>query len=158
MTPLIRANLLLGLLVLGMSLLLWKKPGLQKMAFTPITHIDTRQVREVRIYHGKKLYSHFKRQQQHWLRQPDQQPLQHPDWLEKVLHIAQLPSLQHFPLGDNDPADYGLQPAQYRLQLDGQSISFGGISPLSHLRYVQTGQTVHLVSDGYTHHLQQPQN
>ena len=152
MSPVQRANLGLLLLILGMGVLLWWRPGSQQALFPPITPIDPASVQSIRIYQKNRPLMLLKRQGDQWLSLPDGQPAD-PEWVSKLLHISQLPSLQRFAQGDADPARYGLAPPLYTLELDGYLLEFGSISPLSQLRYLRFGRTIHLISDGYTHYL-----
>jgi len=47
----------------------------------------------------------------------------------------------------------GLEPASALLSLDGLILRFGDTEPIDHHRYVAVGGLVHLIGDGFRHHL-----
>jgi hypothetical protein len=50
----------------------------------------------------------------------------------------------------------GLTPARARLSLDGLVLRFGDTDPIDKRRYVAVGGQVHLIDDGFWHHLSAP--
>ncbi|MEJ2455538.1 MAG: hypothetical protein P8103_15465 [Candidatus Thiodiazotropha sp.] len=75
--------------------------------------------------------------------------------VEQLLGICVTPSLERFPA----PADltpFGLDPAPIRLKLDDLTLDFGTTDPLNGWRYVLVGKEVHLIADGFYHHLTAP--
>lgn len=70
----------------------------------------------------------------------------------QLLGICRTPSLERFAAaGDLRP--YGLDPPPIRLRLDGESLDFGATDPLHGWRYVRYRQRIHLIADGFYHHL-----
>jgi hypothetical protein len=75
--------------------------------------------------------------------------------VEQLLGICDTPSLERFPA----PADltpFGLNPAPIRLTLDTLTLDFGTTDPLNGWRYVLIGKEIHLIADGFFHHLTAP--
>ena len=70
----------------------------------------------------------------------------------QLLGISRTQSLERFAV----PADlrpFGLEPAPIRLRLDDLTLDFGATDPINGWRYVRIGGTIHLIADGYYHHL-----
>lgn len=66
-----------------------------------------------------------------------------------------LRSTSHGQLKADDPglARFSLAPPKASLHLDGTRIDFGDVEPLNGRRYVRLGDTIHLITDRFFHHL-----
>ncbi len=73
----------------------------------------------------------------------------------QLLGICATPSLQRFPT-DTELARFGLDPAPIRLRLDTLSLHIGAVDPVNGWRYVRIGEQIHLIADGFYHHLTAP--
>lgn len=69
--------------------------------------------------------------------------------IENLLALAGTQSHQSYSAGDIDPAELGLAEPEATLTLDGTRLVFGDTDPIEGRRYVQVGDTVHLVSGRY---------
>lgn len=79
-----------------------------------------------------------------------------PAQVETALRITALTSLAHYPLAGRDRADYGLETPALRITLNDVSVAFGAVEPLEGRRYVQVGDTLHLIADRAYYRLQAP--
>jgi hypothetical protein len=75
--------------------------------------------------------------------------------IAQLLRICDTPSLERFPAGD-ELAQFGLDPAPIRLRLDRVSLDIGAVDPLNGWRYVRIEERIHLIADGFYHHLTAP--
>ncbi|MEJ2694895.1 MAG: hypothetical protein P8166_18235 [Candidatus Thiodiazotropha sp.] len=77
-----------------------------------------------------------------------------PNWLRinQLLAICHTASLERFPT-PADTSPFGLAPAPIQLRLDGLTLDIGGTEPVNGWRYVRIGDQIHLIADGFYHHL-----
>jgi len=155
MSPVIRSNWILVALVMLMSLAIYNHFRQQRDVLSPITPLDTHLISRIEIRHNGTITAKLRRQKDIWIDAASGQPAKNPDRLNKLLHIAQLPSLYRFPAADHDLQAFGLMPPRFELKLDDTELRIGGLDPASGLRYAQTGNQIHLISDSYTHYLSQ---
>ncbi len=73
--------------------------------------------------------------------------------IEQLLQIATAESLQRFPSPTEQLAEFGLAEPQAIIKLGQQSIQMGNTNPVSHQRYLRSGDTIHLIKDRFPHHL-----
>ena len=152
MTPLVRANWLLALLALFLGTLLWLDHGRESERYPRLTALAPSRIQTITIEAGGQLIEQLQKRGTEWFSKEKRAVVNDTEWIRHLLHIAELPSLRQFPA----PADlqpFGLDEPRFRLKLDDTLISWGGIEPLSQRRYVLVGDRVHLITDGYTHHL-----
>jgi hypothetical protein len=77
------------------------------------------------------------------------------DRVDQLVRVAATEVFRSMPEGDA-AARLGLEPPRLQLSLDGLLLRFGDTDPLAHHRYVATGGQVHLIGDGFQHHLIAP--
>lgn len=73
------------------------------------------------------------------------------DRVRELTHIADAESQADYPESAVDPASVGLEPAEVRLKLNGESIEFGDRAPIEGHRYVRVGRRIHLIRDRHHH-------
>lgn len=71
--------------------------------------------------------------------------------IRSLLAILQAHSTRSYPADSLDLATLGLEPPQATLMLDDTRLDIGLTDALDNMRYVQTGDTVFLVTDRYQH-------
>ncbi|MGE5155806.1 MAG: hypothetical protein ACM3ST_17590 [Bdellovibrio bacteriovorus] len=79
-----------------------------------------------------------------------------PSRLERLLELLGSPVQRSFPAQSADLPALGLAPSKLRLRLDGQTLAFGGLDPLTQQRYVALDGLVHLIEDRFYHLLIAP--
>ena len=75
--------------------------------------------------------------------------------VEQLLGLSRTPSLHRFQV-PADLAPFGLDPAAIRLRFDTLTMEFGATDPVNGWRYVRIGNEIHLIADGFYHHLTAP--
>jgi hypothetical protein len=144
-----RINLLLLALAGMLGLLLWLS---QPSNLPPLTQLDPQQITHIRISDLGGREINIRRQQNQWMsgdRRADERRI------GQLLKICQTPSLRRFPAPEELSA-FGLAPAQIVMGLNEATLSFGSIDPINGWRYVLYGDQIHLIGDGFRHHLIAP--
>lgn len=138
-------NLVILLLVAGLAAVVWyaerEQPGIPLMAADPGS-IDTL------VIHGpnREQLRLRKEDGQWWITAP--QRLRASDFhVQQVLKTAAARSTASYSLQEIEPARLGLDPPRARLEMDGQVLLYGGAEALDGLRYIQSGNRIHLVRD-----------
>ncbi|MCU7844113.1 MAG: DUF4340 domain-containing protein [Candidatus Thiodiazotropha sp. (ex Monitilora ramsayi)] len=75
--------------------------------------------------------------------------------IAQLLGLCKTPSLENFDL----PADlrpFGLEAPVFELKLNSETLAFGNTDPINGWRYVRFAGQVHLIADGFYHHLSAP--
>jgi hypothetical protein len=75
--------------------------------------------------------------------------------IAQLVRIAATPVYRSLPETDR-AGDLGLAPERVRLTLEGLAMRFGDTDPIDERRYVAVGGQVHLIDDGFWHHLTAP--
>ena len=79
-----------------------------------------------------------------------------PSRIDGLTAILGTPVQRSFPAQAADLAQLGLAPSRLRLRLDGLTLAFGGLDPLTQQRYVAADGLVHLIEDRFYHLLIAP--
>ena len=69
--------------------------------------------------------------------------------VDDLLELLQTKSLSQFPAAGHKLSEYGLAKPAVRLKVNNTEILFGGVAPVDQQRYVQLGNTIHLIADRY---------
>ncbi len=75
--------------------------------------------------------------------------------VKQLLEICQTPSLRQFP-APLDLKPFGLDQPVLTLHLNQEQFLFGGLDPLNGWRYVLHKNKIHLIGNGFQHHLIAP--
>jgi hypothetical protein len=143
-------NLILGGLALSLIMLAW---WLQPSALPPLTSLQPTQVEHIQIQHATgRTIQLSKRQGRWWLAQAPANQQR----IEQLLGICHTPSLQRFAAPGERLAEFGLAPPAIRLRLNDLELAFGGADPINGWRYVALDEQIHLIGDGFQHHLSAP--
>ncbi len=153
MSPIIRTNILLLLVAMALAWSIYIRQAESTADYAPITSLASDQIKKITIQKEGNTLLILKKHGQQWLNALGDETAMETAWVNKLLHISQLPSLHHFPLANKDPQRFGLHPPRYQLQLNDTVLDFGKIDPATGLRYIQIGSQIHLISDSYTHYL-----
>ncbi len=157
MSPVVRANWILAVTAVILALFQLRTPMETAVRHPPLTPLEPERIQSIRIETDGRLVEHLERHREGWFSRMQQTAVTDETWVERLLHMAELPSLTRFPV-PRDPTPYGLDRPRHRLWFDGLELQWGGVEPISGRRYVRVGDTVHLVTDGYTHHLHPARN
>lgn len=145
----LRINLILLGLIGLLAVWIWQA---QPPGFQSLTSLDPRQVERIAISDLAGRQINLKKDQGVWLSGAS---LANADRVQQLLGICQTPSLERFAAPD-DLSPFGLDPAPIQLQLDGVLLKIGANDPINGWRYVQIGEQIHLIADGFHHHLTAP--
>jgi len=145
----LRLNLILLLVVGLLALLVWYA---QPRPAPPLTLIDPASVSRIEINDLSGRHILLLKQDNVWQTQaiPARKVR-----IEQLLGICGTSSLESFP-APADLAPYGLEPAAIRLKLNDETLDFGTTDPLHGWRYVHYLDRIHLIADGFYHHLSAP--
>lgn len=147
-------NLVLLAVVLGLTLLVLFEPGLEEPAAPwKLTGLDPEKVQTVHIRRDGQEDIRVEREGDRWrLRQPfgaraDRYRM------SGLLRITGAESHASYPASELNLAEVGLASPKVMLSLDDTELRFGGTEPINGHRYVQLGETVHLIGDFAYYHL-----
>jgi hypothetical protein len=144
-----KINLLLLAVAGLLGLLVWLS---QPSPLPPLTQFDPQQITRIRISDLQGREITLKQHEKRWMigsQAADQSRI------GQLLKICQTPSLQRFTAPD-DLALYGLAPAPIMMKLNDSTLGFGNTDPVNGWRYVHHQGEVHLIADGFYHHLVAP--
>lgn len=145
----LRINMILLGLVGLLAVWIWQA---QPPGFQPLTSLDPRRVESITISDLSGREINLKKHQGVWLSDTS---LANADRVSQLLRICQTPSLERFDAPD-DLSPFGLVPAPIQLRLDGLLLNIGTTDPINGWRYVKIGEQIHLIADGFYHHLTAP--
>ncbi|GAB2572511.1 hypothetical protein ISP15_12360 [Dyella jejuensis] len=112
--------------------------------------LDPEAITRVDLQAGRAPAEHYAKREGHWWR-IDPAPITRADDLRlgELVRIAAAPVQDWQSASRYDFAKIGLAPPQAKLDLDGQTLLFGGMTALGRNVYVQAGQRVGIVSLRY---------
>jgi hypothetical protein len=143
-----RINLILVVIITLLALLVWHS---QPEPMTPLSTLLPTEINRITISSGATKLT-MQLEQGQWLING------HPGLtsrIEQLLTIGQTPSLKHFS-APPDLKPFGLDLPSLTLQLNQEQFAFGGTDPLNGWRYVLHKGVIHLIGNGYQHHLTAP--
>lgn len=147
-------NLGLALVAALLALVAWLEPGLDHPGeLPPLTAITPGSVSSIRVFQSGKVSMALELTPDGWrLTAPHAGPAD-AERVRQLLGILQTPSLRELTVAPERYAAFGLDAPELVLEVDGLPIAFGGLDPVSSQRYVLVEGTVHLIGDGFRHHL-----
>ncbi|MCU7893070.1 MAG: DUF4340 domain-containing protein [Candidatus Thiodiazotropha sp. (ex Ustalcina ferruginea)] len=142
-------NLILLTIASLLGLLVWWS---QPEPLPPLTSINPHQITQIEISDLQGRDIALRRIQDQWLigTQPANQLR-----VKQLLGISQTPSLRRFAASD-DLHPYGLAPPSIELKLNGEELAIGNNDPVNGWRYILYRDRIHLIADGFHHHLSAP--
>jgi hypothetical protein len=112
--------------------------------------IQPEAISRVDLQIGQTPAEHYVKRDEHWWRVDSTSSTRADDMrLGELIRIAAAPVQGWEPASSYDAAKIGLAPAQARLDLDGQTLLFGGMTAIGQNAYVQVGERVGIVSLRY---------
>ncbi len=150
----VTVNLGLFLLVLLLSLVAYFEPGInQPVEKITLTHLTPKDVSYIRISDNRGRDLVMQKQQGHWLMiNPYKKPANE-QRINQLLDITTTRSFSQFKIPDGRLAEFGLEPPSIHLQLNDLMLEIGGNESIKFRRYVRVGEQLHLINNGYHHHL-----
>jgi hypothetical protein len=149
-----RINLVLALVAVLLALLAWLEPGLDRSGeLPPLTVITPGGVSSIRVFENGEVSMALELTTDGWrLTAPHAGPAD-AERVRQLLGILQTPSLRQLTVAPERYGAFGLDDPELVLEVDGLPIAFGGLDPVTSQRYVLVEGAVHLIGDGFRHHL-----
>jgi hypothetical protein len=143
----------LWLLIVVVALLAaawWQLRSDQLAAPGTLLSLKPDAITRVDLQVGRAPAEHYEKRDEHWWR-VDQTTAAPADdrRLGELVRIAAAPVQSWESASSYDPAKIGLAPPQARLDLDGQTVLFGGMTAIGQNGYVQVGERIGIVSLRY---------
>jgi hypothetical protein len=151
MKPKIALNLVLLLVLAILIGVAFFEPGKVESKPAYLTDVEADALNHFELSNQESLVF-GKRDGHWWLLSPFEAPANEIR-IRQLLNIAKAESRAHYPLKPEELAKFGLDKPMAVLNLGPFSVRFGGSEPIDMLRYVQIGETLHLVNDDFSHHL-----
>lgn len=151
-----KRSLILLLLLPVLVAITWFKPGLEQPQTAALTPLLPDEINTIQISNHRGESIKLQRENGHWVMQQPISNKANSHRINELLGISQTPSHTSFNSKDRSLADYGLNPPHFVLQLNELKLQFGNIEPLYQRRYVKIGDQIHLIDDGFQHHLLAP--
>jgi len=151
MKPKLLLNLILLVILAALGMVAFFEPGKEEPKTVYLTAIDVDGLNHFELKNRETLV--FDKQDGHWkLTAPFPAPA-NDIRIRQLLNIAKAESRARYPLKPEDLPKFELDKPKAVLKLGQTELVFGGSEPIDMLRYVQTGDTLHLVNDDFFHHL-----
>lgn len=145
----LKTNLILLAIAVLLGLLAWRY---QPSQLPPLSQLHPQEITLIEISRAFEKPIIMKRIHEQWL--IDDQPA-NTARIKQLLTITQTPSLHRF-TAPQDLRPFGLSPAPLVLRLNQEPFIFGGNDPINGWRYVLYQGVIHLIGDGFHHHLNAP--
>jgi hypothetical protein len=151
MQPKMVLNLVLVALLVVLGVVAFLEPDKEQPKSVYLTSIDPGGIARFELRNGETLV--FEKQNGQWrLAAPFQAPANEIR-VRQLLNIAKVESRARYPLKPEELPRFELDKPKAVLDLGQAKLVFGGLEPIDMLRYVQVGDTLHLVADDFSHHL-----
>ena len=152
MSPRSGRNFALLILIVALALVAHFRPGKPKEV-PPIglLDMDTSGIDRIELLNPDAIV--LERKAGTWFLTAPMEAPANPLRIEQLLDITKTKSEVRYSMKDLKPTPFGLDKPLAILKLNDQLMTFGATDPLSFRRYVEVGETLHLVSDGFSHHL-----
>lgn len=144
-------NLVLLCVVGALILVVVFEPGKDKSPANPLSAVDESRVDAVSLQGSETI--EFERRNGHWwIKAPFVAPANEIR-VRQLIDITRAESDARYPLRQEELAKFELDKPKAILSLGGTTLRFGGSDPIDMRRYVQIGDTLHLVRDDFSQHL-----
>jgi len=147
-------NFGLLLLVLLLAATVYFESGInqspKKITLTQLVPSDINYIR-IRDNHGRDLI--MEKQQGHWWMIRPYKKTANEQRIQQLLNITTTRSFSQFKIPEVRLAEFGLTPPSIYLQLNNLVLEIGGNESIQFRRYVRIGEQMHLINNGYHHHL-----
>jgi hypothetical protein len=145
-------NLLLALLVVGLVLLVIYEPGkAPPPEATTLSQHKPQDIQRIEIIQRDRPPVVLERRDgQWWMQSPYALPAQQQK-IEKLLGLLEAQSQVQYDFTAVDTQTLGLDEPNLLIRFDHELMAFGGTDALQGMRYVQAGNTIHLITDRYSY-------
>lgn len=148
-------NLGLLLLVLLLGTIAIYEPGLEDntQPRPPLTSLQPEAIQHIELNNPSHTKIALKKVNGRWQMIAPQAAPANEKKIKELLGIVSTNSYSRFPVDPQRLSEFGLDPAPIKLRLNNLELEFGGNDPLQFRRYVRIGNQLHLISNGFHHHL-----
>ncbi len=154
MNPRLTLNLLMLAGVLALLAVVFYKPGIAPVEeLPPLTTLNREQIKRIEIVRATDGLT-LERVADGWQVAGTPPLPADPYQVDALLALVEARPQRSYPAATLNLATLKLAPAQLTLRLDDTTLLFGDTDPLQGLRYVQSGDQVHLLMDNYQSILQ----
>jgi hypothetical protein len=145
-------NLVLLLMLAGLLALAIYEPGKpDKPIAKAITELDPAAINSVRIERPGQATVVLEKHGEQWrMQEPFVMPA-NSGRIQQLLRLVQAKSITSYPMSRVDANQLQLDAPSLVLTLNDQTLRFGAITAIGDSRYLQIGNTVHLITDRYSH-------
>jgi hypothetical protein len=144
-------NLILLAAVAALAAVAFFEPGKEEAKTVYLTDIEPDTLSHFELSNGEKIL--FEQKDGHWrLTAPFAAPA-NDIRIRQLLKLTKTESRARYPLKPEDLTKFGLDKPNAVLNIGQTKLIFGGFEPIDMLRYVQIGDTLHLVADDFSQHL-----
>lgn len=144
-------NLVLLAIVAALGVVAFLEPGKTKPETHPLAVVDEKALTGITLKNRETI--RFEKVNGHWsLVEPFKAPANEIR-IHQLIDIAKVNSEAHYPVDPTNLVPFELDKPKAVLSLGDVAFTFGGNDPINMRRYVQVGETLHLVSDDFFHHL-----
>lgn len=141
-------------LVLLLALVAYFEPGITlPVEKIPLTYLKAEEINFIRITDNRGRELVMERQRDGWVITVPYKKPANEQRIKQLLDITTTRSFSRFAVPELRLAEFGLDPAPIHLQLNKTQLAFGGNEPIQFRRYVRIGNQLHLISNGFHHHL-----
>lgn len=151
----LKSKLTLNLVLLAvigiLGALAFFEPGKERAASKSVAAVDEATLNTITLKNKDTIV--FEKKDGHWrLTAPFQAPANEIR-VRQLIDIAKSESDADYPVKPEELAKFELDQPKATLTLGNATLVFGGSDPINMRRYVQVGDTLHLVNDDFFHHL-----
>ena len=151
MKPKMLLNVVLLIVLTALVGVAFFEPGKEEATVIYLTDVDVDALTRFELKNEESL--EFEKRDGHWwLTKPFQAPA-NDIRVRQLLQVAKAESQAHYPVKPEELAKFELDKPKAILTISRVTLRFGGSEPIDMLRYVQIGDTLHLVTDDFSHHL-----
>lgn len=145
-------NLLLALAVVGLALLVAFEPGqAPPPAKISLTSLTAKEIQHIEIRHGASTPVVLEKQDGQWRLQGLGAVRVSASKLDTLLSLARASSHARYAAASVDRGQTGLDRPELQVSLNDTPLIFGATEPINGRRYVQVGDSVHLIDDRYSY-------
>ncbi len=145
-------NLVLACVAAALVLVVVFEPGKEKTQSSPLTQIDESGVNAFTLQSPRETLVFERKDGRWWIKSPLTAPANEIR-IRQLLEVAKSGIDAQYPLNKEELAKYELDPPSATLLIGEVTIRFGGSDPIDMRRYVQVGDTLFLIRDDFSHHL-----
>lgn len=148
-------NFLLIIAIVPLAIFLTNTGDKNKDQTVILTSIGPETIDRIRINRSDGVEITFEKRTNDWFMTAPLAVRAHKNRIGAMLQLTSMQSFTRLPAAEHDLQRFDLAAPSVSLKLNNHEFIFGGTNPLEGRRYVLTGGTIHLITDGLFPQLQQ---